>query len=496
MRLATSLGIWLAGLTGIILGVHGWAQLSAERTDLTSAARRELVLLATAVRGAVENAVRDGQEPDAAALLEQLELRDPAVDIFVFDSAGSVLGSSRGSEPNLDLARSVARASAGTDALQSEHLPSGDFVATAPLRAAGGGRLVILRPSNALLADLQAELRATVVSIGVVIAALWTGIWVVVRLRVHHPMRRFITEMRRIRGGDLSGRLALPGRDEFAELAREFDAMAEALERTRQQLTQEADARSRLEQDMERANRMATVGELAATLAHEIGSPLQVLNGRARDLEARSDLPNDARRSASILVEQTDRVHHIVERLLDVARRKTPELRPVDVRETVQTVVELLSCQARRAGVTLVVDVHAVPVLECDPAQLQQVLLNLLQNALRASPRGGTVRLTVESSSFPRAPDSRPQPSVAIVVDDDGMGIPETIRGRIFEPFFSAWGGERPARGTGLGLSVVRSIVVEHGGTVSAGENPAGRGARLVVHLPVPTPARALAGVA
>src|SRR5690606_38429575 len=408
MRLAASLGIWLAGLTAVILGIHGSVQLNAERSDLASAARSELTLLATAVRGAVENAVRDGQEPDAAALLEQLELRDPAVDIYVFDSAGAVLGRSRGSEPNLGLARAVARASAGVDALQTEHLASGDFVAIAPLRGAGGGRLVILRPSNALLADVAAAQRATVLSIGVVIAALCTGIWVVVRLRVHHPIRRFVAEMRRIRSGDLSGRLALPGRDEFAELAREFDAMAEALERTRQQLTQEADARGRLEQDMERANRMATVGELAVTLAHEIGAPLQVLNGRARDLEARTDLPSDARPSASILVEQTDRVHHIVERLLDVARRKVPELRPVDVRETVRAVVELLSCQARRAGVRIVVDVRAVPVLDCDPAQLQQVLLNLLQNALRASAPGGVVRVTVERSSFPRAPDSRP----------------------------------------------------------------------------------------
>jgi signal transduction histidine kinase len=488
MRLAPSLGLWLAVVVALVVGVHGWLQLRTEEADLTTAARRELTLLTTAVRSGVENAIRDNQEPDIVVLLEQLELKDPAVDIFVFGLEGVLRGSSWGSGGNVAKARDIVRHTETSDVLRIEELPSGEFVATAPLRVGGSvrGRLVLLRPSNALLADLAAERHAIVLSFGLLIAALSLVIWAVVQLRVHRPLSRVIAGVRRVGGGDLSARINLTGRDEVAELAQEFDAMSEALEGARRQLVSETEAREKLEVDMQRANKLAIVGEVAATLAHEIGSPLQVLNGRARDLAVRADLPQDAKRSAAILVEQTDRVHHIVERLLDVARRKAPELEDLDIQESVQRMVELFSTQARRMGVHLEFESQKVPHLRGDPAQVQQVLLNLLQNALRASVGGGVVRITISPSSFRRPSDSKNEPSVAIAVDDTGSGIPEAVRNQIFDPFVTAWNDEPKSKGTGLGLAVVKSIVAEHGGIVSAETSCSGVGARFVVHLPVP----------
>src|SRR5690606_19572129 len=151
-------------------------------------------------------------------------------------------------------------------------------------------------------------------------------LWVVVRLRVHTPLSRVIEGVRRVREGDLSARVDVAGHDELSELGREFDAMAEALQEARVRLANEAETRERLEGEMQRANRLAVVGEIAATLAHEIGSPLQVLNGRSRDLASRTDLPPNATKSAAILVEQTERIHQIVEQLLDLARRKAPKI--------------------------------------------------------------------------------------------------------------------------------------------------------------------------
>lgn len=483
MRLSVSIALWLTVAVVIVLGGHGWLQLREEQADLDAAARRELTLVATAMRSAVENAIRDDQAPDVAALLEQVEVNDPAVDVFIIQADGVLLGSSWGAGGNLAKARELV----ATQSLRVEQLSSGELAAVAPLRISGAteGRLVVIRPLTGLRADLNAERRAVVLSVSLLIAALLLMIWVVVRLRVHVPLGRVIAGVRRIRTGDLSARINLSGKDEFAELAREFDAMTGSLEQARHELASAAEAREKLEIEMQRANKLAVVGEIAATLAHEIGSPLQVLNGRARDLALRQDLPADATRSATILVEQTDRVHHIVERLLDVARRKAPELTTLDIEDSVRRVAELVSTQARRMGVRLELDCRAVPQLECDPAQVQQVLLNLLQNALRATTPGGVVRITVAQASFTRACDSQPRPSVAITVEDTGAGIPAAILDHVFEPFFTAWDGERKSTGTGLGLAVVKSIVTDHGGIVSARASACGAGACFVVHFPI-----------
>jgi signal transduction histidine kinase len=486
VRLSLSIALWLTVAVLIILGGHGWIQLREEEGDLDAAARQELTLVATATRSAVENAIRDNQEADVTALLEQVEVKDPAVDVFVLGEGGRLLGSSVGAEGNLTKVRNLVR-DMDLQTLRVEELSTGELAAVAPLRIRDSmGQLVVVLPLIGLRADLADERRAVAVSVGLLIAALVMMIWVVVRLRVHLPLRQIIAGVRQIRSGDLSARIGLVGTYEFAELAREFDAMTGSLEQAQHDLATAAEAREKLELEMQRANRMAIVGEFAATLAHEIGSPLQVLNGRARDLATREDLPADATRSAAILVEQTDRVHHIVERLLDVARRKAPELVDFDIRESVQRVVELVSAHARRLGVQLDVDFQDVPRLRGDRAQVQQVLLNLIQNALRAtSEGGGVVRITIYRSSFARASESRPRRSVAIMVDDTGSGIPQDILDRVFEPFFTAWDGERTSRGSGLGLAVVKSIVTDHGGIVRAEALPQGSGARFVVHFPV-----------
>lgn len=485
MRLSLSIGLWLTVAVAIVLGVHGWIQLRDEAADLDAAARRELTYVTTAIASAVENALRDHQGPDVAALLDQLELQDPAVDVFVLDAQGELLGSSKGSSHNLEKVNKLLREmkdSAGVD-----ELPSGELALIRPLRVRGAttGRLVVIHPLNALQRDLDDERRAVAMSVGVVIVALLLVIWVVVRLQVHTPMAQVIAGVRQIHSGDLSARIGLAGRNEFAELAREFDAMTASLERARLELASATEAREKLEIEMQRANKLAIVGEVAATLAHEIGSPLQVLHGRAGDLAARKDLPPDASRSASILVEQTARVHRIVERLVDAARRKAPELIAFDVRDAVQRMVEFVASHGRQLGVRLELECSDVPQVLGDPSQVQQVVLNLLQNALRASERGGVVRITVTRSSFPRPADARPQPSVAITVDDAGAGIPEDIREQVFEPFFTAWEGVHKRKGTGLGLAVVKSIVKDHGGWVVAEVPPSGVGARFVVHFPM-----------
>ncbi len=374
-----------------------------------------------------------------------------------------------------------------------EQLEGGAVAVVAPFRLGGrvAGQIVILRPPNALRADLRDERNAALLSIAVLVGILSAGIWLVLQLRLQRPISQMVSVVHRVAEGDLSVRTQWKGSDELAVLAREFDTMVESLARVRLQLAHEAETRERLEGDMLRANRLAIVGELAATLAHEVGSPLQVLGGRARDVVRRDDLPDDVVRNAKIIVEQVDRVHQIVERFLDVARRKAPVVEPVNLGAAASDIVELLGSQARRKGVRFAVEIPSDCTVRADPPQVQQVLLNLLQNALRASQRDDTVWVRAATSSFQRVPDGPMQPSVALAVEDEGSGLPKGNADIVFQPFFTAWRDDsKQAAGTGLGLSVVRTIMTGHGGTVRAEGRTDGQGARFVAHFPVAVAAR------
>jgi signal transduction histidine kinase len=225
-----------------------------------------------------------------------------------------------------------------------------------------------------------------------------------------------------------------------------------------------------------------TVGQLSAGLAHEIGSPLQILNGRARALLTRADATPEIKRNAEILVAQSERVTRIVEQLLRFARRRTLHLADVDLRRSAQAVLDLLDHEARRRGVTISFTcADDLPQLVADADQLQQIVLNLVANALKATPSGGSVRVSMKQDTFQLASGMPVRPSITLTVEDTGVGMEEDQVNRAFEPFFTNWAD---GHGTGLGLAVVRAIVTDHGGTVGIASRP-GTGTRVTVQLPV-----------
>ena len=176
-----------------------------------------------------------------------------------------------------------------------------------------------------------------------------------------------------------------------------------------------------------------------------------------------------------IIGEQIDRISAIIRSLLDTVRVRKPEIQAVPAEPAVTGVLALVEHLARRRGIVLEAQVPAdLPEVAADPAQLQQVLLNLLMNALEASSEGG--RVTVEA----RATVHGGQPGVAVSVIDTGIGIRPEARSRIFEAFFTT---KAPGQGTGLGLAICRDIVRDHGGTIGVQSRP-GHGATFTVWLP------------
>jgi signal transduction histidine kinase len=221
---------------------------------------------------------------------------------------------------------------------------------------------------------------------------------------------------------------------------------------------------------MSRADRLATVGELAAGAAHEIRNPLTAIRSTLQYLEGKS--PEDAsRRLIGSALQETDRINDIVSALLAFSRPAEIVRERYDLRGTLEESLELVALQARSKGVVLrrELPASALPV-QGDRSQLKQLFLNVFLNAIQAMPAGGELR--VEAS----VKDPR---KVLVAVADTGEGIPEENLDRVFDPFFTTKKG-----GTGLGLSICYNIVKSHGGDIEA-RSRAGQGTTMLIHLPL-----------
>lgn len=225
------------------------------------------------------------------------------------------------------------------------------------------------------------------------------------------------------------------------------------------------------------AEKLSAVGELASGVAHEINNPLTTILGQAHLLLAEPALPPAVRERLAVIAQETARAARIVQNLLMFARHYTPERRPCALSDQVRRVLELKAYQLQQDDIRVETDFQPCPPVYADANQLQQVLLNLVQNAHQAMARHPGERvLTVRV----RGTDD----AALIEVLDTGPGIPPEILPRIFDPFFTT---KPPGEGSGLGLSVSYGIIAEHQGKLRA-ENRPGGGAAFLIELPLRPP--------
>ncbi|HTP24843.1 MAG TPA: PAS domain S-box protein [Anaeromyxobacteraceae bacterium] len=238
-------------------------------------------------------------------------------------------------------------------------------------------------------------------------------------------------------------------------------------------VARELSSRLEMERRMMRSEKLAVVGSLAAGLAHEIGSPLHVISATAEYLILDGEDRSLRERRLHEIVAETDRISKLVRELLRFARERSGESAPVDVRAAVERVLSLLAIAAGKRRVRVQAELSAsLPAVLVDPDGLHQVLMNLLVNAIGAVAEGGRVGVRA------RVTDCGGQ--VALEVHDDGPGVPDALRERVFDPFFTT-----RSDGTGLGLAVCARIVAAHGGDIRVSTGPLG-GASFTVQLPAP----------
>ena len=301
---------------------------------------------------------------------------------------------------------------------------------------------------------------------------------------IARPTRALVAKARRVGAGDRSDPVVLKQHDELGELGYELNLMTDSLSNAEHRLADETQARMAAVDQLRHADRLMTVGKLASGIAHELGTPLNVVEGRARMIQTGDVEGAEVGDSARIIVEQSKRMAQIIRQLLDFARRGGSDKRVGDLRPLAGQARNLLGVAARKDGVELEVDLDSEPVYaKIDDGQILQVLTNLIVNALHATPAGGRVVVSISRSHATPPADIVGNAAIhaVLAVRDTGAGMNAATLDRVFEPFFTT---KEVGKGTGLGLAVVYGIVLDHGGWVAVDSSP-GRGSTFSVYLPL-----------
>lgn len=330
-------------------------------------------------------------------------------------------------------------------------------------------------------AYMQESVRNAVLSTAVLVLLSGVVAWTVGLFFIGRPVRALVAQARRIGRGDLSERVALRQKDELSELATEMNDMCVALEDARSRVEHETDAKFAALEQLKHVDRLRTVGTLASGIAHELGTPLNVVDGHAQLIREDTSAGDTAKEHAQIIAHQAKRMTTIIRQLLDFARRDHNPSAAALVETVVERALEMAAPLAKKRDVDLELDSDRNHRAQISEEELTQVLVNVVINGIQAMPDGG--QLTVRIDALDASPEWAPgeeRGMIRIMVADGGVGMSQQTRERVFEPFFTT---KDVGDGTGLGLSVAFGIVQERNGWITV-DSAVDEGSRFSIYVP------------
>ncbi len=475
----------------LVSGVYSLVRVQQEARARVEEERGRAAGMARTIQIAVENAfaVRGREHAELVGLLDDLTHGQREIDrIRVMDRDGHVLAASNArtppQPPSVDAA---ARAiDTGTGDVVERHdgrrtlwvyvVPVRYVAPAAPSRSAPVRRaLEIAFVSPDVGAMGRQAMRDVLLRVGALTVVLALLIAVVLQRQVLRPLARLTQSIRALGEGRRGPPLPVKRRDELGELAEAFNRMTDRLEEARQRLLAEGEYALDLEQQLRRSETLAVAGKLASGIAHEVGTPLNIISGRAEMVLASLPPEHPTREDLERIIHQIDRVSNIVRSLLDSVRIGKLEIQRVPVERLIGRLLPLLDHLVRKRGISVTTDIpEDVRDVAGDPGRLQQVFINLLMNAVEATPPDGQITIRARASL------AEGRGGVSVEVADTGGGIPPEALGQVFEPFYTT---KSAGQGTGLGLAISRDIIRDHGGTIVAESRP-GQGATFTVWLP------------
>ncbi len=473
MKVATRITVATAVVVANAAAAYALLDLRERGADRRFAVEREARAIATTIRVALE--ARALSKPPDDTELRELGRATGGWRVQVVPSESAEIASAAYSDGQLKRLRQLLDAPHAMLADVEDDL----FYHDAILSSGQGdeakvlGMLEITRSADVLATTGEDKQRALVlVLLIVVVTTIVVG--ALASRFVSRPITKLLRGIDDVAKGDLSHVILSERDDEIGTIATRFNEMTFSLRESRSETSRQNEAKLALEQRLGHTEKLATIGQLAAEIAHEVGTPLNVIAGRARSIQKKSREPEAVEKTAEIVAEQTARITRIIQRLLDFTRRKvgSPERSSFKIDELVTTTLELLAGQLASAKVKSKIERNdKLPAVVGDADRMQQVLINLMLNGVQAMPDGGV--LSIETHLVRRARPGLEGESdfVSVSITDTGIGIPADIREKIFDPFYTTKEGQG---GTGLGLAVCSGIVKEHDGWIDVEDAPGG----------------------
>ncbi|GEM_PF-1031118 len=315
--------------------------------------------------------------------------------------------------------------------------------------------------------------RFTLFGAVLIIVLLWIILNFLYEGQIESRLRKILAGFQELAQGNFDFQIDMPGRHELAMLSKKFNETVHKLKKAREH-------EERLMQDkLARADRLVTLGEVAAEIAHEVNNPAGIILTRAEFLRDELDeLPNceEMIEDVNIIIQQTERIANTTRNILHYARKFPQEFSEIELSDIIRQSLKIMEPRIRKSNVSVFFNPPLRPIhIRGNPIQLEQVFCNLINNSLDVlPPQKGEIHIDIQFS-----PLDSGQENIRIIFSDNGPGIPETYRHKIFSPFFTT----KPTdKGTGLGLFIVKNLIQQHQGEIQLAECN-GSGAAFIITL-------------
>jgi signal transduction histidine kinase len=480
MRIATRIFLYLFTLIAVASAALGYVSIQDERDHLLSGLRSEARLMARSLTTMLRFYHPGDPSVDLDKILSDISPREwtPPPMLRFYDREGAPVGVACAHCNPLPLPQKRIDLQALTEEGLEEFFESGVeqfFSIVVPVSGPGDTRqgalevVLPLQQINQTLAGTTRRFLFFTVALAVGLGAL---IILIARWNITQPMQRLIDAARQLGAGDLSSRVEPSGVVELDRLTDELNRMAEQLEEQNSKRDRFYQEKLQLEKGLRHAEKLVSIGQLSSGLAHEIGTPLNVISGRAEHLLSKLGQDDPSRKSLTTIVQQSENITTLIERLLAFSRKGEQAFAPLSLQRPIKEAFSLCMLRSKRSRDEITLSLNlAEDQMIGDVDALQHLFVNLMLNSFQAIEGAGTIRISVAEQD---------QNRLRIVYEDSGPGIPEEQRSRIFDPFFTT---KQVGEGTGLGLFIVANIIEEHDGEIRV-EAPLDCGVRFVITLP------------